>query len=75
MSVRALVTNQQVGTDIGATHSMVSRIRSGDRLPSFELMRQIETQIGWSMTDQTDARLLGSYAQEFESALAKNYAD
>lgn len=74
-TMKADVTNQRVADDLDITHSAVSRVRSGDRLPSFALMLRIEERIGWDLRDQTDARLLGSYDVAFEKALASNYGE
>jgi len=35
------MTNREIGEQIGCTHSAVSRIRRGVRLPSFALARRI----------------------------------
>lgn len=65
-------TNQEVADAIGLTHSGVSRIRSGNRLPSIAKMRQIEAAFGWSFEDQANAREKGmlEYAREFNLVLA-----
>jgi len=69
-------TNQDVALKIGMTHSGVSRIRSGARLPSIAAMRRIETAYGWLTGYQIESREAGRYAQDFESALlGKIYAD
>lgn len=73
MSTRSAVTNQAVADRIGITHSAVSRIRSGDRLPSFDVMRVIAEVYGWDLQSQSDARILGSYASEFEAVLAREH--
>lgn len=65
-STRPVVTNEAVAKRLGLTHSAISRIRSGDRLPSFDTMVRIDAEYDWPIQDQTDARLLGSYHVEFE---------
>lgn len=65
-------TNQDVAAKIGLTHSGVSRIRSGDRLPSIPTMARIETVYGWTVQDQVSARGTGKYAEEFEGALIRS---
>jgi len=50
------LTNQQVGELIGLTYSAVSRLRSGDRLPSIPTMYNIEVAFGWPVADQLEMR-------------------
>lgn len=73
MNERASVTNEQVAKDLGITHSMVSRIRSGNRLPSIHLMRKIDSVLGFRIVQQIAAA--GNYAEAFENALGGHYAD
>lgn len=64
-------TNAEVGEKIGLTHSGVSRIRSGDRLPSLDTMAAIERAFGWSRAAQLQARDEGKYAQAFENVIRR----
>lgn len=73
METRALVTNQRVAEDLGITHSAVSRIRSGDRLPSLQLVRKIEAVFGWPVSEQIEDLDPHRYAVAFEAVLAKRY--
>lgn len=73
MSTRAQVTNQRVADDLGVTHSMISRIRSGDRLPSLQLVRRISGALGWPVEDQVASLDPVKYAEEFERLLVKRY--
>lgn len=73
MSTRAPVTNQRVADDLGVTHSMISRIRSGDRLPSLQLVRRINATLGWSIDEQISSLDPKVYAEAFEAVLAKRY--
>lgn len=64
------VTNVAVAERLGVDHSTVSRIRSGQRYPSRELMRRISEKFNWKVVHQLDllpdkGRNL-RYAQEFE---------
>lgn len=64
------VTNVAVAEVLGVDHSTVSRIRSGQRYPSRELMRRISEKFNWKVVHQLDylpdkGRNL-RYAQEFE---------
>jgi hypothetical protein len=62
-------TNLEVAVQIGLTHSAVSRIRSGVRLPSVPVMAQIARAYGWSVEDQVQSREAGRYAADFERAI------
>ena len=63
------VTNVALAERLGVDHSTVSRIRSGQRYPSRELMRRIHEAFGWKVEEQLAllpdrGRNLG-YAQAF----------
>ena len=73
MAVRSLVTNQKVGEDLGISHSMVSRIRSGDRRPSLEVMYQMHAEWNWPLDVQAFSWSMGTYARDFEAELVKQY--
>ncbi|HXJ66020.1 MAG TPA: helix-turn-helix transcriptional regulator [Actinomycetota bacterium] len=49
-------TNRELGARIGLSHSSISRIRHGQRLPSLAVMRAIERELGWALADQLKAR-------------------
>lgn len=63
------VTNTEVADKIGLNHSMVSRIRGGQRTPSFDTMAAIEAAYGWPLTEQAISRKRGTYAEDFESVI------
>lgn len=71
--MRAAITNVQVGDDIGLAHSTVSRIRSGDRLPSVDIMVEIERVYQWKVNWQIRARMNGNYAEKFEELLMNRF--
>lgn len=73
MATRALVTNQRVAEDLGITHSTVSRIRSGDRLPSLQLVRRIAARYGWPVEEQIEDLDPARYAVAFEAVLGRRY--
>lgn len=73
MSVRSAVTNQRVADDLDITHSMVSRIRSGDRHPSLVLACRISKTFDWSLQDQVNSINAGNYAALFEQRLEQKY--
>jgi transcriptional regulator with XRE-family HTH domain len=61
------LTNRQLAAKIGLTHSTVSRIRNGERLPSITAMEAIARECGWKVTDQLKSRTEGTYAADFRS--------
>lgn len=67
------VTNRRIGQDIGMGHSGVSRIRSGERLPSVTVMSRIARVYKWQLEDQVRARLDNRYAEEWERVLREYY--
>lgn len=58
-------TNEELAGLLGVSHATVSRIRSGDRLPSLQVMQKIREEFGWTLDEQTDARNAGNYAEHF----------
>lgn len=67
-----LPTNVEVGQRIGLSHSGVSRIRSGDRVPSLARMRDIEREYGWALVAQIESQEKGRYAEDFEDVLTSS---
>ncbi len=63
------LTNGQVAEALGLSESGVSRLRSGDRLPSLEVMQKIETVYGWSVQGQSNARQAGDWTGAFVKVL------
>lgn len=62
------MTNEEIGKLIGLTHSAVSRLRRGERLPSIEVMVAIAKHFDWSVADQVRTRSTrgaNAYAIEF----------
>lgn len=64
MATAPTLTNRELGDLVGLTHSSISRIRSGTRIPSSDVMLQIERVFGWPIDEQIRAR--SKYAAEFE---------
>lgn len=60
-------TNEYLGELLGVSHAMVSRYRSGDRLPSVDVMQRMKELYDWSIDDQVDARNSGTYAEQFSA--------
>jgi hypothetical protein len=54
--------------------STVSRISTGDRRPSVDLMMTIEDELGWSFTDQAMDLREGTYAQTFKQKIEDHRA-
>lgn len=63
------LTNGQVAEALGLSESGVSRLRSGDRLPSLEVMQKIETVYGWSVQGQSNARQAEDWTGAFVKVL------
>lgn len=72
-NTRAPVTNQRVAEALGITHSAVSRIRSGDRLPSLQLVRRISNVLNWPVDEQVSTLDPGTYAAAFEDLLSRRF--
>jgi transcriptional regulator with XRE-family HTH domain len=68
------MTNQEVGELIGLSHSAVSRIRRGERNPSFDVMMKIDQKFDWPLEQQIVAKVEGYYATYFEGRLARSAA-
>lgn len=66
------ISNIKLGELLDLSHASVSRIRSGDRLPSLKVMSVIAGLTGWSLDDQMAARNAGTYADVFEETF-ENY--
>ncbi|AZF97663.1 helix-turn-helix DNA-binding domain protein [Arthrobacter phage CallieOMalley] len=69
------LTNVAVAEKLKVDHSTISRIRSGQRYPSRELMRRIEGEFDWKVVHQLEllpdkGRNL-RYSQEFEKKIIK----
>lgn len=62
------LSNIKLGDMLGLSHASVSRIRSGDRLPSLTVMMEIAKLTKWSLDDQAIAREDGTYAEKFDDA-------
>ena len=63
------VTHRVVADKLGVTVAAVSRLRSGSRLPSFDLMCKIQGAYGWPVEEQARARVNGQWMYAFESVL------
>lgn len=61
------MTNEAIAERIGISHSGVSRIRTGGRVPLRETMLAIEREFGWTLEQQSRAAAEGRYSAEFEN--------
>lgn len=68
---RSQVTSVSISKAIGLSEAMVSRIRSGKRIPSMETMGRIEDAYKWDLAEQIRAMRADRYAVEFEKALVR----
>jgi transcriptional regulator with XRE-family HTH domain len=67
------MTNQEVADMLGITHSAVSRLRAGNRLPNLDTMARIETALDWPATDQFKVKYNhgpAAYSQELENRIS-----
>lgn len=60
---------KEVAESLGLSPSGVSRLRSGARHPSLETMQNIESQYGWSVQAQSEARKEGVWHLYFAAVL------
>lgn len=64
-------TNRTIADRLGLSVATVSRLRSGDRYPSFAVMERIASETGWSVARQSTARTAGKWYLGFEEACRK----
>jgi transcriptional regulator with XRE-family HTH domain len=70
------MTNEVIGVKIGLSHSAVSRLRRGQRLPSVPTMVAIERVFGWSVADQVKARTgkgAAAYSTRFNEEVTAHF--
>ena len=66
---QARPTHQVVADELDLTVATVSRLRSGDRLPSLETIMAVKQLTGWGVDEQADAKSGGTYHVELEKQL------
>jgi transcriptional regulator with XRE-family HTH domain len=67
------MTNREVAELLGLTHSAVSRLRAGNRLPNLDTMSRIETALNWPAGDQFIVKYnhgSAAYSQELENRIS-----
>jgi transcriptional regulator with XRE-family HTH domain len=65
------LSNAEVARRLGITASGVSRLRSGNRRPSFDLMVKIANEFWWPLEDQARSRDAGNWVVRFETHLTE----
>lgn len=73
--MKAAISNVDIAKHLRLAHSYVSRIRSGDRVPSIAIMMKIEMWLEWAIGDQAVVRENGTYAAEFEKKLIGKFGE
>lgn len=73
------ITNREIGERIGLSVASVSRLRSGERTPSLDVMVLIEKEYGFTVQQQVDAREIDrgrdgnpAYAQALTRAIEQD---
>lgn len=61
----------EVARRAGVAVATVSRLLSGDRQPSFDMMVRIEEAIGWPVEQQANARKFGNYGNKLDEAIRR----
>lgn len=64
------MNGRELADRLGISQAMVSRLRSGERKPSFALMRNIRSVTGWTISSQIDALEAGVYPQKLSELLS-----
>jgi plasmid maintenance system antidote protein VapI len=65
------LSNVALGDSLGVSHATISRIRSGNRTPSTDLILRISKLFDWSIEEQIEAKMRQhegvdrAYADEF----------
>ena len=61
--------NTKVAKELRLDPSAVSRLRSGDRTPSFDTMNRVSDAFGWPCAEQALARQRGAWSTHFERVI------
>lgn len=69
------VSHAEVGRLLGCNFSMASRLRSGLRHPSVQMIGTIERVFGWKAGAQVKSANAGTYAADFEQCLIRKYGE
>lgn len=64
-----ILTGADLGQRLRISQAMVSRLRSGQRKPSYRLMVRIAEHLEWPIEDQVAAAIDGSYADRLQQKL------
>ena len=71
MNTTTKTTNRWIANALGVSEATVSRLRSGDRNPSFAVMAKIADTFGWPIASQSTARVQGRWHLGFEGVCHK----
>lgn len=63
--------NSEMATALEVSEATVSRIASGERRPSLDLMYKVRQTLRWGIEAQADAVIRGTYAAEFKRRMER----
>jgi transcriptional regulator with XRE-family HTH domain len=73
--MRADIANTEIAKTLDVQHTTVSRYRSGDRVPSLDVMLKIAEEYDWGLELQALSRQAGTWHEGFEAALATKFGE
>lgn len=73
--MRANIANTEIAKTLDVQHTTVSRYRSGDRVPSLDVMLKIADEYDWALQLQALSRQAGLWHEGFEAALATKFGE
>lgn len=68
------MTGREMSKALGVSEATVSRLASGERKPSTDLMVKVKEVLGWSISQQALAVVDHSYAWKFKERMEKKKA-
>jgi transcriptional regulator with XRE-family HTH domain len=72
---RANITNKEIAEILKLDHTTVSRYRSGDRVPSLDVLLDIATEFNWDLVQQAISRKADTWARDFEEILRARHGE
>jgi len=72
---RAAISNPTVGRSLRMAPTSVSRLRSGSRRPSVDVMERVQREYGWEIGAQVEARRMGRYHIDLETLLIDKFGE
>ncbi len=64
----------ELASATGLSEAMVSRLVSGQRMPSMDSMIRLRLALSWSVERQLDARFDGTYAEQLKERMERRRA-